>query len=349
MRGLSQDDACRVGADVPGDARQHIGAGAGMGLELELRTADSDRTIGGERERRGPERDRVNAQQEVVHDRVAHDRQLEDLIAPDPGLCGEPGQQAVERFAHRRSHLGRPLGMHHGVRDAAHQVLAEPDLRIHRPVRCEDSTVGKVRQMPGDCCRTDIDRNAVCLLVQAWPDGADRAAVVDPHGDSPPSDLQGGLEIPDDMQVRFEVGQSPLRFQCFLEAPEVAGRGGELRLSHLDVVKADDRVDVEVADVEVLANDLAVDLALRRDIDDDVASETGDAREATGRLEAATVAVLHLGAGERRQVFGARLDPVLGEAAHALLDLAAAADPAPPADRVDVDAEPARRVQDGRA
>ncbi len=190
---------------MAGDARQDIRAGAGMGLKLELRGANADRAIGGERERRGTQRDRVDPQDEVVHDRVAHDRQLEDLVALDPSRCGEPGQQAVERCAHRSCHLGRPLRMHHGVRDAAHQVLAEPDLRIHRPVRREDRTVRQVCQVSGDCRRTDIDRHAVCLLVETRPDGADRAAIMHGHGDLPPSALKRRLERPDDVEVRLEA------------------------------------------------------------------------------------------------------------------------------------------------
>ncbi len=62
----------------------------------------------------------------------------------------------------------------------------------------------------------------------------------------------------------------------------------------MHIVKADDRIDVEVADVEALADDLAVDLALRRDVDDRVAAEMRGAREAAIGVEASAVAVLHL-------------------------------------------------------
>ena len=65
--------------------------------------------------------------------------------------------------------------------------------------------------------------------------------------------------------------------------------------------------------------------------------------------EALELAVLRLDRAERGQVVGRGGDPVLGELADALLDLAAAADPAAAADRVDVDAEPAGGVEHGRA
>src|SRR3990172_3607505 len=35
-------------------------------------------------------------------------------------------------------HLAGAPGVHHRVRDAAHEVLAEADLRVHHPVRGED-------------------------------------------------------------------------------------------------------------------------------------------------------------------------------------------------------------------
>ena len=46
---------------------------------------------------------------------------------------------------------------------------------------------------------------------------------------------------------------------------------------------------------------------------------------------------------------GARVDAVLGERALGDLDLAAPADAAPAADGIEVDAEPARRVEQGGA
>ena len=64
--------------DVAGDARQDVDPRARVRAQAELRGGRLDRPVGGQRERRAAERRRVDAEQEVVHDRVADDRELED-------------------------------------------------------------------------------------------------------------------------------------------------------------------------------------------------------------------------------------------------------------------------------
>ncbi len=83
---------------------------------------------------------------------------------------------------------------------------------------------------------------------------------------------------------------------------EVARRRGQLGRLDLDVVEPDDGIEVEVADVEALADDLAVDLALRRDVDDDVALDVGDAAEPPLLGEALALAILDLDRAERGEV-----------------------------------------------
>jgi hypothetical protein len=142
MGGLREDDPGRIGPDVAGDARQDVDPRPGVCLELQLRGPDADGAIRGQGERRGPERDRVDPEQEVMHDRVADDGELEDLVALDARAHRELGDEAVQRLADRDGHLAGALGMHHRVRDPAHQVLAEADLRVHHAVTREDRPVG---------------------------------------------------------------------------------------------------------------------------------------------------------------------------------------------------------------
>ena len=89
-----------------------------------------------------------------------------------------------------------------------------------------------------------------------------------------------------------------------------------------------------------------MDLALRRDVDDRVAEELRRAAQPAVVGEAARGAVLLLDGALDRQVLGQRRDAVLGEGAQALHDLAAAAQPAPTAGGVDVDAEGAPCIED---
>ena len=97
--------------------------------------------------------------------------------------------------------------------------------------------------------------------------------------------LERRLERPDDLEVGLEAGQLPLALERLEQPGEVAGRRRELGRRDLDVVEPDDRVDGERPDVEALAHDLAVDLALGRDVDQDVAA--GSAPCTTARRSAA--------------------------------------------------------------
>ena len=283
-----------------------------------------------------------------MHDRVADDRELEDLDPLDAGPHRERGDQPVECLAHGRGHLAGTLGMHHRVRDAAHQVLAEADLRVHDAVAGEDRPVGEVREVAGDRRRPDVDRDAVGRLVEAGPDGDDLAALVDRDGDPVPAGLERRLERPDDLEVRLESGQLPLALERLEQPGEVAGRRRELGRRDLDVVEADDRVDDERPDVEALAHDLAMDLALGRDVDQHVAADRRGARQPAVGGQALLRPIGRFQLGEGGQVAGLGRDAVLRELAETLRHLAAAADAAPAADRVDVDAERARGIEDGR-
>ena len=101
--------------------------------------------------------------------------------------------------------------------------------------------------------------------------------------------------------------------------------------------------------VEVLAHDLAVDLAGRRHVDDDVADDARRAAEAVTGHERAVAVVVGLDGARWAERVGRGVDRPLGEAPDARLDLAAPADAAPAAHRVEVGAEAARRLEHGRA
>jgi hypothetical protein len=64
-----------VGADVTGDARQQVHGGEGE-VELEIARTGRHRAIGGQHERRLPQGRGVDAQHEVMHHRVADDRDV---------------------------------------------------------------------------------------------------------------------------------------------------------------------------------------------------------------------------------------------------------------------------------
>src|SRR5262249_2522720 len=81
---------------------------------------------------------------------------------------------------------------------------------------------------------------------------------------------------------------------------------------------------------------------------DDVPLQQSGAAEPTPVLEAAAVGITLLDRAEGRQVRDPGCDAELGKFAFTDLDLAAAADAAPAAHRIDVDAEAARSLEDRR-
>ena len=78
---LGEHDAGGVGAHVAGDARQHVDARVAVNGEIDLGRPQRQRGVGRERERRAAQLDRADAEQQVVHDRIADERRLEDVLA----------------------------------------------------------------------------------------------------------------------------------------------------------------------------------------------------------------------------------------------------------------------------
>ena len=171
---------------------------------------------------------------------------------------------------------------------------------------------------PGDRRRADVDRDAVRLVVEARPDGDDLAPLVDRDRHPVLAGLERRLERAHDLEVRLQPGQLPLALERLEQARQVAGRRRQLGRHDLDVVQADDRVHGEGAQLEALADDLAMDLALGRDVDEDVAADGGGAGQPAVGGEALLLAVRRLELRERREVARRRRDPVLRELAEAL-------------------------------
>ena len=100
--------------------------------EAEFAGARLEAAVEGQREGRAAELGRIKPEEKVVHDRVADDRRLENLAALDPRFISEFADQRVHRRAHAAGQIGFAARVHHDVGDAAHQIFAEADLRVHR-------------------------------------------------------------------------------------------------------------------------------------------------------------------------------------------------------------------------
>ena len=139
--------------------------------EPEVGGATGHRVARGQRERSHPERRRIDAEHEVVHDRVADDHDVEHPVAWQAARRIEQVTgEVIERGADRFGQLVGAAFVHHHVRDAAHQVLAEADLRVHLPGAGDDVAAEQLAEVPGDRRRADVDGDAVRRVDEAGPD-----------------------------------------------------------------------------------------------------------------------------------------------------------------------------------
>ena len=72
-----------VGADMAGDAGQHIEAGAAVDVDIDLMRPILQSPGNGERKRRLAKLRRVDAEEQMVHDRVADEDHVENVVAVD--------------------------------------------------------------------------------------------------------------------------------------------------------------------------------------------------------------------------------------------------------------------------
>ena len=267
-----------------------------------------------------------------------------------PGLAAaSPISASMASRAHARQLL-LSARVHHHVGDAAHEILAETDLRVHRPAGGDDLAGHEIGQVGGDRGRTNVDGDAVGPLGEARHDGDDVASLAHRRGDFPLPRAQRLLQAGERGEIGFGSGKAPLRAQRLLQAAKVARRLVHVRLGDLDVIEADDRIDLDRMRLGALAHNLAMDLALGRDVDDEIAANPGLAtKPPAGDKRAALFGVAALDPGPWGHMIGARMNRVLGEIAFGDIDLAAAADAPPAAYGIEIDAELARRSEQARA
>ena len=284
-----------------------------------------------------------------MHDRIADRGHLDDPLARDPGRLGDAADETVDGLADDGGHLAVAAGMEHHVGDPAHQVLAEADLRVHHARRSQHLAAGEVAKMRGNRGRADVDGDAERLLDQARPD-RDEIATAHGNRDLPAAGAQGLLQRGEDRHPGPQPLDPPLLAERHREAVEVACRIVHVRLGHFDIVERHRRIGGDRAGIGRLADDLPMDLAFRRHVDHHIAGDVRLASEPPPGLQLAAQADIAL----LRRVPGAEMtrrgrDAVFRELAFGNLDLAASADAPPAADRIEIGAERAGRIEHGGA
>ena len=189
--------------------------------------------------------------------------------------------------------------------------------------------------MRGDRRGADVERDPQRAVAEAGKHRHDLAPLAQGDRDLPVARSKSLLQTAQHGQARLGFADAPLRGQRLLQAPEVARGVVHVGLGDLDIMQANDRIDVDRMRLRALADDLAMHLALGRHINDEIAQDARLAAESAARRQRAALvdpALLHR-APWRHMIFRGK-QRVLGEFALRDIDLTAPADAAAAADRV---------------
>ena len=85
-----------------------------------------------------------------MHDRVADKSAVEYVLNIAVSFLADLRYQFCQGLAHGLRHLLLAARMHHHVRDAAHQIFAKTDLRIHPTNRGKRLAAGQLNKMHGN-------------------------------------------------------------------------------------------------------------------------------------------------------------------------------------------------------
>ncbi len=99
--------------------------------------------------------------------------------------------------------------------------------------------------MPGDGGGADIECHSEDGVAEPGEQRHHLLLLPNRHRHRPTPGTERGLEHREDGRVHRQAGESPLLLQGLEQPLQIAGRAGQIRLLHRDVVKSDDRVDRE--------------------------------------------------------------------------------------------------------
>ncbi len=169
MRLFGQHHCRSVRPDMARDAGKHVDGRARINLQVQVTRPRMQCAIGRERERRAAELHGTDAEEQVMHDWIAGNRDIQDVPGFDAGLARDVRDELVDTVAHDVRQFVGCLGMHEHVRHAAHQVFTEANLRIHDAARRQVLAGRQVIEMRGNGRRADIDCQAVSVAPESRP------------------------------------------------------------------------------------------------------------------------------------------------------------------------------------
>ena len=163
--------------------------------------------------------------------------------------------------------------------------------------------------------------------------------LVQGYGDLPIALAQRRLQPAQDGQISFDTVDLPLIVQGGGQPFKIARRFMHVRLGHVDIDRARRRIHLDVPRGRRLADDLLVNLALGRHVDDHIAHHLGLTAQTPTLGQTPDGIVAFFNRVPFRQRIGMDGDAVLGKFAIARRDLAFGTDATPAADRIEIDAQ----------
>ena len=187
---------------------------------------------------------------------------------------------------------------------------------------------------------TDINRDAIGRLDQARIDRDNVVAFTHCDRDFPLALAQRLLQTAQHGEIGHSRIDIPLRFQRLNQAGEIGGRAINIGLGHFDKIEPHDRFERNRPRLGLFAHNLAMHLAFRRHVDDDITAKLGLTAQAPMRAEfAALRGVALFNRVPLGQMAFRRLNAMFGKIAFCHQNLTAPANTAAAANTVDIDAK----------
>ena len=144
---------------------------------------------------------RVDAQQQMVHGRVADYHHFQNIVGQNRRGGTEFADQPVEAVDNTGVHPFGAVLVHHGVANAAHQIFAIRHLGIHTTGRSQQFPGAQVTKMGRHRGRANIDGNPIEIFVIAGLDAHHFGALPDRHRDGATGVGQRALQIAQEQPI----------------------------------------------------------------------------------------------------------------------------------------------------
>ena len=290
----------------------------------------------------------------MVHHRVADDDRLDDFRRCHTGLVRQRLGQIAQSLAHNARHLDIAARVHHDIGDAAHQIFAKADLRVHQAGGGQHRSIRQRDEMARDGRRAQINCQPVERgFAQAGEQrneagGLLRIALPDRSRDLPVALAQHRLELRHHRKIGLQAFDPESVFQSGGEALEIAQRFVHIGFGHIDEVNPHRRIHLHHPLGGGFADHLLMHLGFGRHVEHHIALDAGLAAQPTPCLQPAHAIIALFHRIDRRQRICSDRHAMFGELPLPDRHLAFRADPPPAADRIEINPHLPRGLQHTR-